>query len=42
MSDLFAAARLDQDAPRPLADRMRPQHLSEVVGQDHLVGPHGV
>jgi putative ATPase len=41
MSDLFAAARLDQDAPRPLADRMRPQHLSEVVGQDHLVGPDG-
>jgi putative ATPase len=41
MSDLFAAARLDKDAPRPLADRMRPQHLSEVVGQDHLVGPDG-
>ena len=41
MSDLFAAARLNQDAPRPLADRMRPQHLSEVVGQDHLVGPDG-
>ncbi len=26
----------------PLADRMRPQSLDEVVGQDHLVGPDGV
>ena len=25
----------------PLADRLRPQLLSEVVGQDHLVGPAG-
>ena len=25
----------------PLADRLRPQQLSEVVGQDHLVGPSG-
>jgi len=24
---------------RPLADRLRPKELSEVVGQDHLVGP---
>ncbi len=24
---------------RPLADRLRPQNLAEVVGQDHLVGP---
>ena len=23
---------------RPLADRLRPQSLSEVVGQDHVVG----
>ena len=41
MSDLFAAAGLDQGAPRPLADRLRPQNLAEVVGQDHLVGPDG-
>ena len=41
MSDLFAAAGLDQGAPRPLADRMRPTNLAEVVGQDHLVGPGG-
>jgi putative ATPase len=39
---LFAAAGLDKDAPRPLADKLRPQHLNEVVGQDHLLGPDGV
>ncbi|KAB0264834.1 replication-associated recombination protein A [Microvirga brassicacearum] len=42
MSDLFASAGMDKDAPRPLADRMRPTRLSEVVGQDHLVGPDGI
>lgn len=42
MSDLFASAGMDKDAPRPLADRMRPTKLSEVVGQDHLVGPDGI
>jgi len=26
------------DASRPLADRMRPRHLAEFVGQDHVVG----
>jgi len=41
MSDLFAAAGLESDAPRPLADRLRPTRLGEVVGQDHLVGPDG-
>ena len=34
MNGLFEA-----QAPRPLADRLRPQQLSEVVGQDHLLGP---
>ena len=38
---LFAAAGLDSDAPRPLADKLRPQKLAEVVGQDHLLGPDG-
>jgi putative ATPase len=41
MSDLFAAAGLEKEAPRPLADRLRPTRLAEVVGQDHLVGPDG-
>lgn len=27
-----------QKVKRPLADRLRPQNLSEVVGQDHVVG----
>jgi len=38
---LFAAAGLDRNAPRPLADRLRPTALAEVVGQDHLLGPDG-
>lgn len=39
MSDLFSAAGLDQGAPRPLADRLRPLKLEDVVGQDHLLAP---
>jgi putative ATPase len=41
MANLFEAAGLAKRAPRPLADRLRPTSLSEVVGQDHLVGPEG-
>jgi putative ATPase len=41
MTDLFEAAGLTPEAPRPLADRLRPQTLDEVVGQDHLLGPEG-
>ena len=41
MTDLFGAAGFDKDAPHPLADRLRPKKLSEVVGQDHLLGPDG-
>src|SRR5579883_2133348 len=36
MTTLFEAR-----APRPLAERMRPQRLAEVIGQDHLLGPDG-
>jgi putative ATPase len=39
MSNLFEAAGMAEEAPRPLADRLRPQKLGDVVGQDHLVGP---
>jgi len=39
MNDLFHAAGLDEKASRPLADRLRPQRLKEVIGQDHLLGP---
>src|SRR6201996_5021354 len=41
MSDLFESGGLQEDAPRPLADRLRPKSLSEVVGQDHIIGPEG-
>jgi putative ATPase len=40
-SNLFSAGGLDRDAPRPLADKLRPDQLSDVVGQDHLLGPDG-
>ena len=39
--NLFAAAGLAQDAPRPLADKLRPRILAEVVGQEHLLGRDG-
>lgn len=42
MSSLFEAAGLDRSTPRPLADRLRPKMLAEVVGQDHVIGPDGV
>jgi len=43
MSDLFAAAGMETEleGKRPLADRLRPASLDEVVGQDHLLGPEG-
>ena len=47
MSDLFAEQEIpsqSQDAPSPngpLADRLRPHNLEEVVGQEHLTGPDG-
>lgn len=34
MSTLF-----ENQAPRPLADRLRPSSIDEVVGQDHLLAP---
>jgi putative ATPase len=39
---LFAAAGLESAAPRPLADKLRPARLADVVGQDHLLGPDGI
>jgi len=38
MSDLFQTTGLEDQAPRPLADRLRPQIITDVVGQDHLIG----
>jgi putative ATPase len=46
MADLFADEELPATAAvpaanAPLADRLRPTSLSEVVGQEHLTGPDG-
>jgi putative ATPase len=41
MTSLFEAAGMDNGAPTPLAERLRPQRLEEVIGQDHIVGPDG-
>ncbi len=41
MSDLFDTPAMAADAPRPLADRLRPRTLAEVVGQDHLLADDG-
>lgn len=41
-TNLFTAAGLESETPRPLADRLRPRKLSEVVGQEHLLGADGV
>ncbi|WP_137699522.1 replication-associated recombination protein A [Marimonas lutisalis] len=42
MADLFDTAPGQADAPkgpRPLADRLRPKTLSEVIGQEQVLGP---
>jgi putative ATPase len=43
MADLFDTAPDDRpdDRQRPLADRLRPARLAEVVGQEKLLGPDG-
>ena len=42
MVTLFEAAGLQEGAPRPLADRLRPSSLEEVVGQEHLLSAQGI
>ncbi|NDW46515.1 replication-associated recombination protein A [Ruegeria sp. PrR005] len=41
MADLFdtGAARPEREPPRPLADRLRPTSLAEVIGQQQVLGP---
>ncbi len=41
MPDLFDVASTPENAPRPLADRLRPRTLADVIGQDHILGPDG-
>jgi putative ATPase len=38
MDDLFSAKN-DKSSQSPLADRMRPRVLEDIIGQDHIVGP---
>ncbi|HVW54715.1 MAG TPA: replication-associated recombination protein A [Rhizobiaceae bacterium] len=42
MGDLFGETQPRRQEPgRPLADRLRPKRLEDVVGQEHLTGPDG-
>ena len=41
MADLFDTPDQETNAPRPLADRLRPQKLSDVIGQSQVIGPNG-
>ncbi len=42
MADLFdIAAPAQPDAPRPLADRLRPRALSQVIGQEKVLSSEG-
>lgn len=41
-NSLFQAANMEASAPRPLADKLRPRVLTEIAGQDHLVGKEGL
>jgi putative ATPase len=42
MADLFVSDAAEDGAPpAPLADRLRPRTLDEVIGQEHLTGPDG-
>ncbi len=41
MTDLFGDSDVESDQDRPLADRLRPSSLTEVVGQDHLLKEGG-
>ena len=43
MTDLFGDLQSESttSANAPLADRLRPQSLHDIVGQDHLTGPDG-
>ncbi len=42
MADLFdSPTPAAADGPRPLADRLRPRRLSDVIGQGHVLSPEG-
>lgn len=37
--DLFDQSGVGDEAPRPLADRLRPRALDQVIGQEQVLGP---
>jgi putative ATPase len=41
MTDLFTSEEPHRSTHAPLADRLRPQTLADVIGQQHLTGPEG-
>ncbi len=43
MADLFDTPEVTSGsaAPRPLADRLRPASLADVIGQEKILGPEG-
>jgi putative ATPase len=41
MADLFAPEQPQRTTQAPLADRLRPKTLSDVIGQDHITGSEG-
>ena len=44
MTDLFEGETLPMNPPRanaPLADKLRPLQLADIIGQEHLTGPDG-
>lgn len=42
MTDLFSTGEPEHAPHAPLAERMRPRSLDEMVGQEHLIGPGAV
>ncbi len=41
MADLFDTPKPADNAPRPLADRLRPRRLADVIGQGHVLSADG-
>jgi putative ATPase len=39
LDDLFSVKPVSASGQNPLADRMRPRVLEDIIGQDHIVGP---
>jgi putative ATPase len=42
MSTLFESITPDEKSTRPLADKLRPMHIADVIGQDHILKNDGI